>query len=195
MENSSNAATAQTLSNSRKHVIWFTLLVKLIVNFQTFTIEFKKLRNELRKQQDKIHGYVPDWKELLDNFSKILSDISKVEQSEMRLFIKEYAKDHLQKRVKPIELEEGKKEEIMYELCLNIPSATGANTVIHAQGLLKKDFEQEQKMFESKPATLFRKIEEATDYLASEMSKMIGCKPEELQSAQLALIFAIIDEI
>lgn len=196
MENNTNAAMAQTLSKSRKYAIWFTLFVKIIANLQKFTIEVKKFRNEFRKQQDKIHGYVPDWTELLDNFSKILSDISKVEQDEMRLFVKEYIKDHLRKKVKLVELEESKKEELIYEYFLNLPNTTAMNAVNHAQSLIKIDFDNDKpKMFESQNAMLFRKIAEAGDYLANEMSKLIGCRSDELQEAQLAVVFAIIDEI
>jgi len=190
------ASKAATLSPSRKYTIFFTLIVKLVVNMQEFAKRFKALNTEQRRLKNSIPGYIPDWKELLTVFSRILSDISGIDQVEMRQFIKEYMKDHLKKRIKnDASIGQERVEEIVYTLSMTLPSVEGVNVLGKAQSIVKKDSDRERKIFENPGATKLRLFSEAIELVSKEMCKLVGCDVNELNQASYVLVSEIIDEL
>jgi hypothetical protein len=195
--NQFEAVTAPAeLSQSRKYAIFFTLVVKMVVNMQQVAKRFKALKTELSKQRQEIRGYVPDPKELLTQYSKILSDISGVPHDEMRLFVKEYIKDHLKKNIKNVSIGKEKAEEVLYNTVLQTLTVEGLNTIEHAGSKFKTvDGTVSKKLFQSESSARLDLFVEVTKFISTEMSKLVGCSVDELDQTQYVLLSSIIDEL
>jgi hypothetical protein len=195
--NQFEAVTAPAeLSQGRKYAIFFTLIVKMVVNMQQVAKRFKALKTELSKQRQEIRGYVPDPKELLTQYSKILSDISGVPHDEMRLFVKEYIKDHLKKKIKNVSIDKEKAEEVLYNTALQALTVKGLNTIEHAGSKFKTvDETVSKKLFQSKSSARLDLFVEVNKFISTEMSTLVGCSVDELDQTQYVLLSSIIDEL
>jgi hypothetical protein len=194
--NQFEAVTASAeLSQSRKYAIFFTLIVKMVVNMQQVAKRFKALKTELTKQRNEIRGYVPDPKELLTQYSKILSDISGVPHDEMRLFVKEYIKDHLKKKMKNLDISQERAEKVVYATALQLLTPEGIDTAARTQQMLKKIHTRPAKVFQTDVGSKLEGLTEIIEFFTKEISSLCGCSVDELDQSQYTLVSAIIDEL
>jgi hypothetical protein len=183
------------LSQSRKHAIFFILIVKMVVNMQQVARRFKALKTELSKQREHVRNYLPDPKELLTQYSKIFSDISGVPHDEMRLFVKEYIKDHFKKNIKNLDIGQEKADQVLYNFSLQGSTVKGITVFADTQERIKKIDNRPKKFFQTELASRIEGLKEIMEFISKEMSNLVDCSVDELDQTQYVLIEAIINDL
>ncbi len=186
-----------SLTQSRKHAIFFIIVVKAVLNMQSLTKQLKSLRSEMRIQREKVNGFIPNPSEVFEQYVKILSNVSGVEKNEMTLFLKEYLKDHLRKKVKEQVLPQEKVEEILYETYQKVLTLKGIQSVLSVTEDAKRSIEKvdrgEKKIFQSQESAKIQVLIDVMEKFLSEISGISGYSQEELSETQYTVLVAIVD--
>jgi transcriptional regulator of heat shock response len=193
----SNNQVPAELSQSRKYAIFFKILVQGFLKMQSFVKQFKALRSEMRGQRERVHGFVPSPPEVFEQYAKIFSNITEVELSEMKLFLKEYLKDHLRKKMKEQTLPQEKIEEVLYETHQKVITPEGIETVLNAKKDAYRSLEKidrgNRKLFQSEESAKIHALVGIMENFFTEISGISGYSKDEISETQYAVLVAIVD--
>ena len=164
---------------------------------QSLAKQFKALRTEIKKQGDQIRGFVPNPSEVFEQYAKILSNVTEVDLPEMKLFLKEYLKDHFRKKIEIKEISQEKVEEVLYEAHHRVLTSAGVQSVLNARDSihhsLNKDYRGGRKLFQSEQSAKISALVEVMEKFLGEISGISGYSKQELSQAQYAVLEAIVD--
>lgn len=185
------------LTPSRKYAIFFLILVQGILKMHSVAKQLKALKSEMRKQRERINGFIPNPSEVFEQYVKILSNITAVDESEMKLFLKEYLKDHLRKKVKNQVLSKEKVEEILYETHQKVLTSEGVQAVLSAKSSTLRSIERidrgDKKMFQSEESAKIQALVDVMEKFLSEISGISGYSKEELSETQYVVLAEIVN--
>lgn len=195
MEATAIAQTTPTMSKLEKAKIFWTLMIKGLMNFQTLTIAMKRFSANNQEKSRNIRGYVPNLQEMFDDFSKILSEISGVKTEVVKIFLKEYAKDHLKKQLKPEKIEDDRKSEILFDMSINGMEIENLEFLLIQMNQMKKDSEkasQHEIMRPSEKLKAFSKL-----YLAvlKKNTEIVNCTEAEYKATLYSFWSECIDQL
>lgn len=187
-----------SLTQGRKHTIFFLILVQGILKMQSLVKQVKSLRSEMKRQRERMDSrFIPDPSDVFGQYAKVFSNITGVEESEMKLFLKEYLKDHLKKRLAEPKLSQEKVEEILYNTHQRMTTVEGIGAILdyreRSERTLNAVKHGEGRIFQSKESAMLKVIVEQMNSFIEEMSGISGYSSDELSEVQYIVLASIID--
>lgn len=195
MEATAIAQTTPTMSKLEKAKIFWTLMIKGLMNFQTLTIAMKRFSANNQEKSRNIRGYVPNLQEMFDDFSVILSDISGIEIGKMKLFFKEYAKDHLKNRLKPESITDDRKAEILIDLSINGIDIGNIEFMLLQLNELKKSKELSSRHEVLKPTENLKAMSKFFEKIVEKNANVVDCTIVEFKSTVYEFYIECIDQL